>query len=252
MKIATWNVNSLRVRLPQVLEWISRENPDVFAVQETKVPDAIFPLEEIKASGYHVVFSGQNAYNGVALLSREPLSDVINNFKELEDPQRRVLAATWKDIRILNLYVPNGESVGSEKYDYKLNWLKHLLLHLKFELKKYKKIIILGDFNIAPHDIDVHDPAMWEGHVLVSEKERAAFQEILKLGFEDCFRALHPAEKNYSWWDYRMNSFKRNLGLRIDHILATPSLKCSECSIDKHPRTHERPSDHTVVAAEFV
>lgn len=254
LKIATWNVNSLRVRLPQVLDWISSYQPDVIALQETKLMDADFPAAEINAAGYQVVFSGQKTYNGVAILSRIPLAEVVTDFPELQDHQRRVLAATWNDVRIINLYVPNGESVDSEKYQYKLNWLHHLDLFLKHELEKYKKMIVLGDFNIAPEEADVHDPDLWRGRVLFSDKERAAFQDILKLGFKDCFR-LHPQpEKSYSWWDYRMNAFKRNLGLRIDHILSSHVLAahCKRCVIDKDPRLNERPSDHTIVIAEFA
>jgi exodeoxyribonuclease-3 len=254
LKIASWNVNSLRVRLPQVLEWLASEAPDVLALQETKSPDVDFPLEAIQQAGYQVVFSGQKTYNGVAILSREAVTDVVTAIPELEDPQRRVLAATIGDVRVLNLYIPNGESVGSEKYEYKLNWLHHLDLYLKHELTKYKKMIILGDFNIAPEDMDVHDPKQWEGKVLCSDKERSAFQEMLSLGFKDTFR-LHPQEeKQFSWWDYRLNAFKRNMGLRIDLILASDALAphCARSYIDKSTRTVERPSDHAAVIAEFV
>lgn len=253
-KIATWNVNSLRVRLPHVLDWLKQHQPDVLALQELKMPTEDFPVEEIEKAGYHAAVSGQKTYNGVAVLSKKTGIDIITDIPGLEDPQRRVLGITIDDVRILNLYVVNGESVDSEKYLYKLNWLKHLDLYLKHEIKSHPKMIVLGDFNIAPEEIDVHDPRQWEGSVLFSDKERKAFQEMLHVGFVDCFRARWPEEKMYSWWDYRMNAFKRNLGLRIDHILATPALAhtCSECYIDKEPRSLERPSDHAPVVAEFV
>ena len=251
--IATWNVNSLKVRLPQVLEWLEAYKPDVLALQETKLTDEFFPVEEIKSAGYESTFSGQKTYNGVAILARKKATNIVTDIPELHDPQRRVLAVTLGDVRILDIYVPNGESVVSEKYQYKLNWLKHLDLYLKHELKTHSKMIILGDFNIAPAEIDVYDPSAWEGQVLFSEKERAAFQDMLNLGFVDCFRALSPKEKTFSWWDYRMNAFKRDMGLRIDHILASTPLAahCKRCFIDKLPRVSERPSDHAPVVAEF-
>lgn len=253
MKIATWNVNSLRIRLPQVLEWLAINKPDIFALQETKLPDEDFPEAEIRAAGYEVIFSGQKTYNGVAIISRTPITEVIKDFPTFNDPLRRVLAVTIGDTRIINLYVPNGQSLDSEKYIYKLEWLEHLQSFLKDELTRHPKIIVLGDFNIAPEDIDVHDPKSWEGHVLVSDKERDAFKKILALGFNDSFRMLFPEEKVFSWWDYRMNAFKRDLGLRIDHILISNALAehCHACYIDKNPRMHERPSDHTIVVAEF-
>lgn len=253
LKIATWNVNSLKVRLPQVLDWLALHSPDLLALQETKVPDDLYPLEAITAAGYECVFNGQRTYNGVALLSRKKMTDVAKDISTFEDPQRRVLGATLGDVRILDLYVPNGESLISEKYTYKLNWLSHLNQLIEAERKKYPHVVLLGDFNIAPHDIDVHDPKQWESHVLCSEKERAAFQEILGLGFVDCFRHLHPAEPGFTWWDYRLNAFKRRMGLRIDHILASQSLaaSCTACYVDPLPRASERPSDHAPVIAEF-
>ena len=222
-------------------------------MQETKLIDPDFPLEEIKQAGYHCVFSGQRTYNGVAILSREHGKDIVTDFPNLEDPQRRILGVTYGDVRILNLYIPNGESLVSAKYEYKLNWLQHLEHYLQQELPKYSKFILLGDFNIAPADIDVHDPNALEGQVLISDKERSVFENILKLGFQDCFRKHDQAEKSYSWWDYRLNAFKRNLGLRIDHILASVGMtaQCTQCYIDKHPRGWERPSDHAPVIAEF-
>lgn len=252
-KIATWNVNSLRVRVPQVLEWLAKESPDILALQETKLPDADFLLKEINDAGYQVVFSGQKAYNGVAILSKEPISQIITEFPAFPDPQRRVLAASVGSLRILNLYIPNGESLVSDKFQYKLNWLDHLKQFVSHELKTHEKIIILGDFNIAPEAVDVHDPNVWEGQILCSENERSRFKDLISLGFQDCFR-LHPQDdKSFSWWDYRLNAFKRNLGLRIDHILASKGLSghCTKCYIDKTTRAVERPSDHAVVVAEF-
>jgi len=245
-------VNSLRVRLSQVLTFLSQNKPDVLALQETKLPDSDFPVKEIEAAGYTAIYSGQKTYNGVALLIKnKPHQDLITDIPTLEDPQRRVIGALIHDIFILNLYVPNGQSVGSEKYQYKLNWLKHLHDYLVTAIKKYSRVIILGDFNIAPDEIDVHDPKQWEGQVLFSALERKAFHGLLHIGFQDCFRALHPEKKEYSWWDYRVNAFKRNMGLRIDHILATGSLRCESCHIDKFLRADERPSDHAPVVAEF-
>jgi exodeoxyribonuclease III len=251
--IATWNVNSLKVRLPHVLDWLAQHQVDVLALQETKLQDPHFPVPEITAAGYQVVFSGQAAYNGVAILSRQPAQDIIVALPGQDDPQRRVLGATIGDVRVLNLYVPNGESISSSKYQYKLNWLSNLAALVSAELKTHAKVVILGDFNIAPADEDVHDPAEWLGRVLFSEPERAALQAVVDLGMVDCFR-LHPQEaKSYSWWDYRMNAFKRNRGLRIDHILASKDMAqhCTRCAIDKGPRGLERPSDHAPVMAEF-
>lgn len=252
MKIATWNVNSLRVRLSQLLDWLKKNSPDIVALQETKLPDEDFPQKEIELAGYQVVFSGQKTYNGVAILSKTPAKDVIKDFPTYTDPLRRILTATINDIRVINLYIPNGQSVDSEKYLYKLEWLSHLQTFLKNELATHKKVIVLGDFNIAPEEIDVHDPKAWEGQVLFSDKERKVFQAILKLGFKDCFR-LHSNEKLFTWWDYRLNAFKRNLGLRIDHILVNEAFAsaCLSCHVDQVVRTHERPSDHAVVMAEF-
>lgn len=252
-KIATWNVNSLRVRLPHVLAWLADHKPDVLALQETKLPDEDFPINAIQEAGYNVCYNGQKTYNGMATLSREGCSDIVTDIPGFADIQRRVLVTTVSGIRICNLYVPNGESVGSEKYAYKLTWLHHLKLFITEELKKYPRLILLGDFNIAPEPRDVHDPVLWEGKVLFSEQERAALQDILGLGFMDSFRLQEQPEKSFSWWDYRMNAFKRNMGLRIDHILISHVLKsnCKRCYIDKLPRTLERPSDHTPVVAEF-
>lgn len=253
MKIATWNVNSLRVRLPQVLDWLAQEQPDILGLQETKILDAEFPVAEIQAAGYQAVYSGQKAYNGVALLSRLPAHDVVRDLPNLNDVQRRVIAATIGDVRVLNLYVPNGESVGSEKYAYKLDWLEKLIQYVEGELAVYPRVVLIGDFNIAPEDRDVHDPKAWEGRVLFSEPEKAAFRRLLAAGLCDTFRLFEQEEKSFSWWDYRMMAFRRNMGLRIDHILASRELcaACRSCRIDKNPRRLERPSDHAPVIAEF-
>ena len=253
MKIATWNINSLNVRLPQVLAWLTAEQPDLLALQETKLIDEKFPCAQIEAVGYRAVYVGQKTYNGVAILSREPVQDVVMGIPGFEDTQRRVLTATYKGIRLVNLYVPNGESVESEKYRYKLNWLEKVRAWLQHELAEYKRLVAVGDFNIAPEPRDVHDPQRWEGHVLFSAPERAAFKGLLELGLCDTFRLFDQPEKIFSWWDYRMLGFRRNHGLRIDHILASPALcqACRSCRIDKGPRGHERPSDHAPVVAEF-
>ncbi|MEO5703039.1 MAG: exodeoxyribonuclease III [Gammaproteobacteria bacterium] len=253
MKVATWNVNSLRVRLLHLLDWLSIAQPDILALQETKLLDEHFPLQEIADAGYQVIFSGQKSYNGVALLSRIPARDVVKDIPRLADPQRRVLAATYGDIRVLNIYVPNGASVGSEKYSYKLSWLDQLCIYIESQLALHPRLVVLGDFNIAPEDRDVHDPQAWEGQVMVSEAERAYFSRLLSLGLCDTFRLFEQQAEVFSWWDYRAAAFRRNLGLRIDHILVSPALRehCLTCNIDKSPRKLERPSDHAPVIAEF-
>lgn len=253
MRIATWNVNSLRVRLDHVLDWLAAAAPDVLAVQETKTRDEDFPFEAFREAGYRAVFSGQATYNGVALISRQPATDVRTEIAGLDDPQRRVLAATFGPIRVINLYVPNGQSVGSDKYLYKLNWLGALERQLAEELQTHERCVVLGDFNIAPEDRDVHDPAAWEGKVLCSDAERAALARIMALGFCDTFRHFPQAEQSFSWWDYRAAGFRRNRGLRIDLVLASAALcaACTGCHIDVEPRRLERPSDHTPVVADF-
>lgn len=250
MKIATWNVNSLKVRLPHLLGWLAEQQPDVVCLQETKQQDADFPHAELQAAGYHSVCSGQKTYNGVAILSREPIADVRTGIPDFADEQKRVIAATIADVRIVCVYVPNGQSVDSDKYQYKLNWLAALTAWLKDELAKHPKLALLGDYNIAPEDRDVHDPQAWQGNVLVSEPEREAFKGLAALGLRDAFRLFEQDAKSYSWWDYRMLAFRRNQGLRIDHILISEALQCTACVIDKAPRKLERPSDHTPVIAE--
>lgn len=253
LKIATWNVNSLNVRLPQVLQWLADTQPDILALQETKLVDDKFPVTEIETMGYRVLFSGQKTYNGVAILSKTVGTEVAKNIPGLDDQQRRVLAVSYGEVRVLNLYVPNGESVSSDKYSYKLDWLDKLMVFVAKELKQYPKLVVLGDFNIAPEERDVHDPLAWEGKVLFSVPEREAFQRLLAVGLCDTFRLFEHEEKQFSWWDYRMAAFRRNMGLRIDHILASKPLceKCRSCVIDKAPRKNERPSDHAPVMAEF-
>ncbi len=253
MKVATWNVNSLRVRLEHVSDWLTSASPDVLGLQETKLTDDKFPVGEFEDLGYHCAFSGQPTYNGVALISREPAADIVTDLDGYQDPQRRVLSATVGSVRVLNLYVPNGQSVGTEKYAYKLEWLAALTAQLRGDLERYEHVVVMGDFNIAPEDRDVHDPAAWEGKVLCSPKERAALQRIVDLGLTDAFRLFEQREKSFSWWDYRAAAFRRNLGLRIDLILASSVLsgRCTACAIDTAPRRLERPSDHAPVFAEF-
>lgn len=251
MKLATWNVNSLKVRLPQVLQWLADNPVDVLCLQETKTTDDKFPVAAIEAAGYQVAFSGQKTYNGVAILSRHAILDVVKNNPLFADEQQRIIAATIEGIRIVCAYVPNGQSVDSDKYQYKLKWLAALHEWLSAELAAHENLAILGDYNIAPADCDVHDPVLWQGQVLVSEPERAAFERLCGLQLADAFRLFDQAEKLYSWWDYRQMAFRRNMGMRIDHILLSPSLaaRCTACVIDKIPRKWEQPSDHTPVIA---
>lgn len=253
MKLATWNVNSLKVRLPHVLEWLAANPVDVLCLQETKQQDGDFPQAELQAAGYHSVFSGQKTYNGVAILSRAPASDVQTGIPDFVDEQKRVIAATCYDVRVVCVYVPNGQAVDSDKYYYKLAWLNALRNWLKEELTRHPKLVVLGDYNIAPEDRDVHDPVVWQGNVLVSETERIYFQNLIKLGLRDSFRLFEQAEKSFTWWDYRMMAFRRNHGLRIDHILISEPLveQCKSCVIDKAPRKLERPSDHAPVVVEL-
>ena len=219
MRIATWNVNSLKVRLEHTQNWLQENQADVLCLQETKTEDNNFPLSQLQQAGYQVVFCGQKTYNGVAILSKMPISEAQYGLPNFEDPQKRLIAATVNGIRIVCVYIPNGESLESDKYQYKLAWLNALIHWLEDELRRYPKLAILGDFNIAPEDRDVHDPVAWTGKVLVSEPERTAFQNMLKLGLRDSFRMFDQPEKTYSWWDYRMMGFRRNHGMRIDHIL---------------------------------
>ena len=258
MKVATWNVNSLRVRLEQVVEWTGSATPDIVGLQETKLPDEAFPEEALKEAGYHSVFSGQKTYNGVALLARSdtfsPPEDIVTDLPGLDDPQRRVMVATCGDVRVANLYVPNGKAVGSDKYEYKLGWLAALRDFLEAELEQHPKLVVMGDFNIAPDDRDVHDPVEWEGAILCSEPERNALGAITALGLTDAYRQFDQPEKSFSWWDYRAAGFRRNRGLRIDLVLVSEAMRetLTECRIDVEPCTWERPSDHTPVVASFA
>ena len=253
MKIATWNVNSLKVRLPHVLEWLAANEPDVMVLQEIKQVTELFPSAELLEAGYQSVASGQKTYNGVAVIAKQIPADPVTDFPGFEDPQRRILASTINDVRVVDLYVPNGSEVGSEKYAYKLSWLAALTSFLEDELSRHEKLVVLGDFNIAPADEDVPDAEKWGEAILCSPKEREALKGLLDLGLSDVFRQFEQAEKTFSWWDYRAAGFRRNAGLRIDLILATDALSknCTASYVDKEPRSWERPSDHAPVVAEF-
>jgi exodeoxyribonuclease-3 len=253
MKLATWNVNSLKVRLPQVLDFLAVHKPAVLCLQETKMEDANFPVMEVNAAGYQAVFSGQKTYNGVAILSSRAPQEVTLGIADFDDPQKRVISAVIDGVRVICVYIPNGESVTSLKYGYKLDWLRRLNACLRLELEKYPRLAILGDYNIAPEDRDVHDPKLWEDKVLFSEPEKAAFNELVALGLRDSFRLFDHPEKSFTWWDYRTNGFKRGLGLRIDHILLSAELAkcCKSCAIDRDRRAHDRPSDHAPVMVEI-
>lgn len=252
-KVATWNVNSLRVRLPHVLDWLTTNSPDVFALQETKLTDDLFPVQQFEQIGYQAVYSGQKTYNGVAILSKSPLQIVSTQIPGFSDPQKRVLGTTIRQIHVLNLYIPNGSEVGSDKYQYKLDWLSHLQSYARTMLDEHTHCILLGDFNIAPADQDVYDPLEWQGKVMCSEPERAHFFSLIEAGLTDCYRLFPQPDKSYTWWDYRAAGFRRNRGFRIDHILADTGLaaRCISCQIDQTPRKLQQPSDHTPVFAEF-
>ena len=254
MRIASWNVNSLNVRLPHVERWCAERQPDILAVQETKLEDAKFPVAALEAAGYNAVFSGQKTYNGVAILAKQPITDVAHGIDGYEDPQKRILSATVGDIRIVNLYVVNGQSVGTGKYAYKLDWLARVAEFLEHEARRHPNLVVMGDFNIAPDDRDVHDPIAWHEQVLCSTPEREALKRLLGAGFVDTFRLFNDEGGHYSWWDYRQGAFRRNLGLRIDLILASESLRARStgAGIDREPRTWERASDHTPVSLDIT
>jgi len=253
MKLATWNVNSIKVRLPQLLAWLEAARPDVLCLQELKTEEPGFPRAALEAAGYASAAYGQKTYNGVAILARAPLADVATGIPGFADEQRRVIAATVAGTRVVCVYCPNGQAVGSDKYDYKLRWFAALRGYLEAELKSHPRLAVAGDFNVAPEDRDVHDPKAWEGQVHVSAPERAAWCALLALGLADSFRLFEQPEKTYSWWDYRMMGFRRNAGLRIDHILLSAELAraCTAATIDKQPRKLERPSDHAPALAEL-
>ena len=253
MKLATWNVNSLNVRLPHVEQWCASAQPDLLGIQETKLEDAKFPRGAIEALGYEVAFSGQKTYNGVALLAKQQITDVVTDVPGLDDPQRRILVATVGELRVANLYVVNGQAVGSEKYAYKLDWLDKVTRFLEGELRNDPRLVVMGDFNIAPEDRDVHDPAAWHEKILCSTPEREALRRMLDLGLVDSFRRFDESAGKYSWWDYRQAGFRRDLGLRIDLVLASARImeRARAASIDREPRTWERPSDHAPALLEL-
>ena len=253
MKIASWNVNSLKVRLPHLEQWLAESRPDIIALQETKLTDDKFPVAEIEAMGYHAAYSGQKTYNGVAVLARAPISDVVTDPPNLEDEQRRILAVSVGELRVVDLYVVNGKAVGDPKYGYKLDWLARVRDYLAGELERHPKLVVLGDFNIAPDDRDVHDPQAWKEKILCSTPEREALAAIMDLGLSDSFRQFEDGAGHYSWWDYRQAAFRRNMGLRIDLILISDALKAraTAAAIERDPRTWERPSDHTPVVLEL-
>ncbi|HNC80683.1 MAG TPA: exodeoxyribonuclease III, partial [Zoogloea sp.] len=250
--IATWNVNSLKVRLPHVLDWLAAAQPDALCLQELKCENKAFPLSEIEAAGYHAVFNGQKTYNGVAILSRTPAAEVSLDIPGFADEQKRIIAATVEGVRVVCGYFPNGQAVGSDKFAYKLAWLAALTDWLRGELKTSPRLVLAGDYNIAPEDRDAHPD--WKDEIHVSAPEREAFRTLLDLGLSDAFRLFEQADKSFSWWDYRMGAFRRNFGLRIDHLLVSPALKdvCRACYVDKAPRKLERPSDHAPVVVEFA
>tara|TARA_B100000575_G_scaffold287841_1_gene286833 strand:- start:668 stop:1438 length:771 start_codon:yes stop_codon:yes gene_type:complete len=254
MKIASWNVNSLRVRLPQVLSWLKKSDVDILAIQETKVEDSSFPIKEITDAGFFCEYTGQKTYNGVTTISKKAPSETVKLINNKEQDQKRFLLTRYgKNLSVLNLYVVNGQEVGAEKYEFKLSWLKNVTMQLKKDLKKTKYYVVLGDFNIAPEDADVYDPEVWSDKILCSKKERLSLKKILDLGFKDTFRLFPQDEELFSWWDYRTGAFRRNRGLRIDLILANDNLanKCIKSYIDIGPRKNERPSDHTPVVSVF-
>lgn len=252
-KLASWNVNSLKIRLEQVLAWMDSTQMDVLALQETKLLDENFPAAAFIEKGYHIVYSGQKTYNGVAIISRYPLSEVVTDIPDLDDPQRRILAVTVAGIRLIDLYVPNGSELTSDKYQYKLHWLQKVTAFIQQQMSLYPKVAVVGDFNIAPEDRDVHDPLEWQGSILVSPPEREAFAALVHLGLQDSFRNFAQEEQSFSWWDYRAAGFRRNRGLRIDHLLLSPELNalCRQSGIDVEPRKAERPSDHAPVWVEL-
>jgi exodeoxyribonuclease III len=254
LRLATWNVNSLKVRLPHLLDWLSAARPDVVCLQETKTEDANFPSAELERAGYQSVYCGQKAYNGVAILSRGPITDVAHGIPDFADDPKRTIAATIGDIRVVCLYAPNGEAPGTEKYAYKLRWYEALARWLTAELPRRPQLAVLGDMNVAPEDRDVHNPKRWEGKIHVSAPERASLKAVSQVGLVDAFRLFPQPEKSFSWWDYRLKAFERGWGLRIDLVMLSPALAacCSACTIDVAPRRLERPSDHAPVIADLA
>lgn len=253
MRIGTWNVNSLRVRLPHLLDWLATDPVDVLGIQEIKMQDEQFPHAELAAAGWNAVCNGQKTYNGVALLARQPIIEVSRNIPGFADEQKRVIAGTVNGVRVICVYVVNGQAVGSDKYEYKLRWLSALRDYLFNESEQHAQLAVVGDYNIAPAPEDTHDPAIWEGGILCSEPERAQFRSMLDLGLSDCLALLRPTGTRFTWWDYRQAGFRRDLGLRIDHVLASAALasQLRECRIHLEPRRLERPSDHAPVVVRF-
>jgi exodeoxyribonuclease III len=253
MKLATWNVNSLAVRLPQLLDWLAAHQPDAMVLQETKLADDKFPHAEIEAAGYAVQWFGQKTYNGVALLSKAPATDIVRNIPGFTDDLARVITGTVDGLRVVGAYFPNGQAPGSDKFEYKMQWLRALRDWLREELAAHPKLVLMGDFNIAPEDRDVFDPVGWAGQIHCTDEERGHFRHLLALGLHDAFRLFEQPPKSWSWWDYRMLAFRKNQGLRIDLILVSDALKDAvhECAIDKAPRKNERPSDHAPVWARL-
>lgn len=251
MKIASWNVNSLNARLVHLADWLQDAQPDVVGLQETKLEDHKFPLQELEDLGYEAAFIGQKSYNGVAILSRRGLGEITTEFDELLNApdQRRVIAATIGGVRVINAYIVNGQALGSDKFHFKMRWLKAFTAMVAAELKKYPNLVVMGDFNIAPGDLDVHDPLAWAGQILCSDEERGALKQLLELGLLDSFRLLEPQTRAFSWWDYRQGAYRRDQGLRIDLALISEALRAKllEVGIDKSPREQESPSDHTPV-----
>jgi exodeoxyribonuclease-3 len=258
MQLATWNVNSLRVRLPQLWDWLALTEPEggiqLLALQETKSEDSAFPWDGFESCDWHVAHHGQKTYNGVALVSREPLSDVIRNLPGFDDDQARVITATTLGVRVICAYFPNGQAPDSDKFAYKLRWLESLKRHVKDQLAQHPRLVLMGDFNITRDDDDVYDAKELAGTIHCTDVERAAFADLLGLGLHDALRLFHSEPRQFSWWDYRAAAFRRNRGLRIDHVLVSEALRpdCTDCMIDKRPRTFERPSDHTPVVLKLA
>jgi exodeoxyribonuclease-3 len=253
VRLASWNVNSLRVRLGHLLDWLRQAEPDVACLQETKTEDASFPVAELRDAGYHAAYCGQRAYNGVAILSRSEIQDVAHGIPDFADDPKRCIAGTVNGIRIVCLYAPNGEAPGTDKYAYKLRWYEALARWMSHDLPARPNLALLGDMNVAPEDRDVHDPKRWAGKIHVSEPEREALRKVMAVGFADAFRLFPQPEKSFSWWDYRLRAFERGWGLRIDLALLAPAMakRCRACTIDTAPRKRERPSDHAPVIVDL-
>ncbi|NNE65391.1 MAG: exodeoxyribonuclease III [Pyrinomonadaceae bacterium] len=254
MKVATWNVNSINVRLEHALKWLADTKTDVLCLQETKCVDENFPVEEFREAGYESAFIGEKSYNGVAILSKYPIENAQLNFPDDdEEAPKRFVSADIKGVHIVNTYIPNGTKLWSDKFDFKLDWLQRLRRYFDDTCSTDKDVLLCGDFNVAPGELDVWDVSRWEGKLHFSKPERAAMYHVMQWGFTDLFRELHPYAQEWSWWDFRTRAFERDQGLRIDHIWTSSPLtkKAKDCWIDRDPRGWERPSDHTPVVAEF-